>query len=321
MTTQGNSYEWTGQSMGSSVQGSQPLSIDTGLSGARSLPTTPATTPPGTNLQSIQQYQSQPSYDSKSYYSAAPSSQPHYAPHQTMSQQNMTRYGQSIITEPYMKNIMAPPSDRTGGLAHSDSSETQANPYSHSQGNGQVAHGTGEVKSDHEHHSEYLNDTNAAYNANRGSYAYTTNAATGNLSGEHPHLSPEITDSTSHQSGSDRVKSQWAADYSAPPRPAPSSNLYNVMSDTRTNGTNGSGGDTYPTSSNTASAYSSINGSSKRLREDDDQDQTSRPESRSGDSGYDHKRRKTLGEPGIGGPVGGPLPLQSVKTGVGPRRR
>ena len=65
-----------------------------------------------------------------------------------------------------------------------------------------------------------------------------------------------------------------------------------------------------------------MNGSNKRLREDDDQDQTSRPESRSGDSSYDHKRRKTLVEPGVGGSVGGgPLAHQGVKAGGVSRRR
>jgi enhanced filamentous growth protein 1 len=216
---------------------------------------------------------------------------------------------------------MAPPSDRTGGQPDPDPSETKADRYSHSQGNGQVGHGTGE-KPEHDHHSEYLNDTSATYNAGRGSYTYTANTATGTLTGEHPHLPAEMPDSTSHQNGPDRVKNQWAPDYSAPARPAPSSNLYNVMSDTRANGANGSAGDSYSASSNTASAYSSMNGSNKRSRDDDDQDQTSRPESRGGDSSYDHKRRKTLAEPSVGGPVGGgPLAHQSVKPGVVSRRR
>ena len=41
-------------------QGSKLPSIDTGLSNAHSIPTTPATTPPGTQIQSIQQYQQIP---------------------------------------------------------------------------------------------------------------------------------------------------------------------------------------------------------------------------------------------------------------------
>jgi hypothetical protein len=51
------SFQWSSQGGMGSVQGTNPLSIDTGLSNARSMPTTPATTPPGTSIQSMQQYQ------------------------------------------------------------------------------------------------------------------------------------------------------------------------------------------------------------------------------------------------------------------------
>ncbi|EGE86905.2 cell pattern formation-associated protein [Blastomyces dermatitidis ATCC 18188] len=287
--SQGGSYEWPGQSMGTGVQGSQTLSIDTGLTSARSMPTTPATTPPGANLQNMQQsYQSQPSYDtSKSYYSAAPTSQAQYAPNHTITQQsNMS-----------------------------------------SQGNGQVSHGPGEGGPDHDNESEYINDTNTSYSANRGSYTYTTNPSAGNLTGEHAHLSSEIPDSSSHPNGSDsRIaprngsQSQWTPGYPTPPRPAaPSSNLYSVMSDTRGTATNGTAGDSYSTSSNAPSAYSSINGSGKRMRDDDSQDQTSLSETQNGDSTYEHKRRKTLVD-GVGGPVGS-TPLGLPKATPVSRRR
>jgi protein SOK2 len=55
MESSEESFQW-GPQMGS-VQGTNPLFIDTGLSNARSMPTTPATTPPGTQIQSMQQYQ------------------------------------------------------------------------------------------------------------------------------------------------------------------------------------------------------------------------------------------------------------------------
>ncbi|EDN10952.1 predicted protein [Histoplasma mississippiense (nom. inval.)] len=277
--SQGGSYEWSGQNMGTGVQGSQALSIDTGLTSARSMPTTPATTPPGTSLQNMQSYQSQPSYDSsKSYYSAAPTSQAQYAPHNTITQQSNTS----------------------------------------SQGNGQVSHGPGEGEADHDNEPEYINDTNASYSANRGSYAYTISTGAGNLNGEHSHLSSEITDSSSHPNGSDsRVtprtssQSQWKSVYPTPSRPAaPSSNLYSVMSDTRGTATNGTAGDSYSISSNGPSAYSSMNGSGKRMRDDDNQDQTSLPDTQNGDSTYEHKRRKTLVD-GVGGPVGG-TPLEGL---------
>ncbi|QSS51723.1 cell pattern formation-associated protein [Histoplasma capsulatum var. duboisii H88] len=286
--SQGGSYEWSGQNMGTGVQGSQALSIDTGLTSARSMPTTPATTPPGTSLQNMQSYQSQPSYDSsKSYYSAAPTSQAQYAPHNTITQQSNTS----------------------------------------SQGNGQVSHGPGEGEADHDNEPEYINDTNASYSANRGSYAYTISTGAGNLNGEHSHLSSEITDSSSHPNGSDsRVtprtssQSQWTSVYPTPSRPAaPSSNLYSVMSDTRGTATNGTTGDSYSTSSNGPSAYSSMNGSGKRMRDDDNQDQTSLSDTQNGDSTYEHKRRKTLVD-GVGGPVGG-TPLGMPKATPVSRRR
>lgn len=327
--SQGGSYEWSGQNMGTGVQGSQALSIDTGLTSARSMPTTPATTPPGTSLQNMQSYQSQPSYDSsKSYYSAAPTSQAQYAPHNTITQQsNTSRYGQTISTNPYVKNTMGPPSGRTGVPTTPNSSETKADQYSHSQGNGQVSHGPGEGEADHDNEPEYINDTNASYSANRGSYAYTISTGAGNLNGEHSHLSSEITDSSSHPNGSDsRVtprtssQSQWTSVYPTPSRPAaPSSNLYSVMSDTRGTATNGTTGDSYSTSSNGPSAYSSMNGSGKRMRDDDSQDQTSLSDTQNGDSTYEHKRRKTLVD-GVGGPVGG-TPLGMPKATPVSRRR
>jgi hypothetical protein len=49
-------FQWEPQG-GMRVQGSNPLAIDTGLSNARSMPTAPATTPPATQAQSMQQYQ------------------------------------------------------------------------------------------------------------------------------------------------------------------------------------------------------------------------------------------------------------------------
>ena len=49
-------YQWNQQGM-SSAQGANPMSIDTSLSNAaRSMPATPATTPPGGSLQSMQSY-------------------------------------------------------------------------------------------------------------------------------------------------------------------------------------------------------------------------------------------------------------------------
>src|SRR5690242_233235 len=52
MGNQGSSYEWSGANV-QNAPSNQPLSIDTGLSNARSVPTTPASTPPGAVQQGI----------------------------------------------------------------------------------------------------------------------------------------------------------------------------------------------------------------------------------------------------------------------------
>ncbi|EEP76010.1 predicted protein [Uncinocarpus reesii 1704] len=281
--SQGNSYDWAG-----SVHNSHALSIDTGLGNSRSMPTTPATTPPGSNLQGMQSYQSQQSYDSKPYYSSAPSTQAQFTTQQATAPQSMS-----------------------------------------SQGNGQVGHGSVVGEGGQEHETEYINDANGAYNSNRGSYNYSTNHSSGSIQGETNQLSSEMPTSTSNTNGTDRINSrpsgqaQWNPGYSTP-RLGPPSSLYNVVSDTRSTSANGTTGDAYSTSSQSASTYpsSSLNGSNKRCRDDDDQEEPPRNESQNCEGGFEHKRRKTLTENPVGGPVGGAsLALQSLKNGGMPRRR
>ncbi|WEW57898.1 hypothetical protein PRK78_003365 [Emydomyces testavorans] len=283
VTSQGSSYDWTGN-----VHSSHALSIETGLGNSKSMPTTPATTPPGSNLQSMQSYQSQQSYDSKPYYSQAPSSQAHFVPQQPTAPHNMS-----------------------------------------SQGNGQVTHGSGVGEGGQEHETDYLNDTNGAYNGNRGSCNYNTTHSSGSMQGEPSHLSSEMTNSTANTNGTDRLASrpsghaQWTSGYSTP-RLGPPSSLYNVVSDTRGTAANGTVGDAYSAPSSTAPTYSSSsrNGSNKRGRDDSEQDDSSRKDSQNCEVGYEHKRRKTLTENPVGGPVGGAsLALQNLKNGGISRRR
>ncbi|THC91236.1 hypothetical protein EYZ11_009294 [Aspergillus tanneri] len=323
IANQGPSYEWGSQGMNSGVPHSQPLSIDTALSNARSLPTTPATTPPGSNLQGMQSYQGQSGYDSsKPYYSTAPASHAHYAPQQSLSQPGMAPYGT------YMKNDMGPPSVRTpGGPPEGETADVKSERYSHS--NGHVGNGQGEHVPEHE--SEYVQHDNGGYSTSRGSYTYTTNPSVGSLTGDHSQLTPDITGSPSQQNGSGRMTPrtsggppQWSSGYSTPPRPAAAaSSLYNIVSDTRGTPANGGQAENYSVASNSAPGYSAgMNGSlgsGKRLREEDDLDRIVRPDSRGGE--YESKRRKTLTE--VGGPVAGvPLGLQPMKAGgVVSRRR
>ena len=220
----------------------------------------------------------------------------------------------------YMKHEMGPPSSRAPGsgteIEHGDHKNDT---YSHGPGSEQVGHGTGEEEAEHEHDSEYAHDNSTAYNANRASYASYNPAPTlGPLHGEHPHLSPEMNDSSSHPNGSGRgtprtssgSQPQWTAGYNTPPRAPPSSNHYNVISDARGSVSNGaSGNDTYAAAGSIPSTYASthVNGTStggKRLREDDDPDHQSRPASR-GDDIEGMKRRKMGREGSVSGPIGG----------------
>ncbi|GIC84965.1 KilA-N domain-containing protein [Aspergillus udagawae] len=320
LSNQSTSYDWNSQGMTSGVPNTQPLSIDTTLSNTRSMPTTPATTPPGNNLQGMQSYQSQSGYDtSKPYYSTAPSSHPHYAPQHSLSQ-----YGQTMPPHSYIKNEMAPPAGRgPGGQSETETSDVKpADRYS--QSNGHVAPGAGE--SGPEHESDYVQHDNSGYGAPRSSYTYTTNTSVGSLAGEHSQLTTDITGSP-QQNGSGRMTPrtsggpppQWASGY-ASPRPTAASSLYNIVSDTR-GSSNGAGSDNYTVASNSAPTYSMSGslGSGKRGREDDDLDRMGRPDNQ---GEYESKRRRT-NETTVGGPVGGVLMgLQPMKAGGAiPRRR
>ena len=307
ITTQGSSYEWGNQNMSGSVQSStQPLAIDTGLSNARSLPSTPATTPPGNAIHGLPgSYPSQQSYDnSRPMYSAAPQQQSQFA----TQQQNLARFGQPMQPNVYMKNDMGPPSRQTGSGAEGDPTDIKQDPYSHGHSNDQLGHGTGEEEAEHEHDTEYAHDNSAAYNANRGAYNYNTSSTIGSMHGEHPHLSPEQVNGSPHQNGSGRVtprtssvsQPQWNSGYNTPPRTAGSAGLYNVVSDTRGTATNGhSVSDNYSSSGYASTAVNGVTTSNKRAREDDDSDYKTRPGS-GGDDIESLKRRKSGREDSLG---------------------
>lgn len=317
VTNQGSSYEWGGQGMNSGVPHTQPLSIDTALSNQRSMPTTPATTPPGNNMQGMPPYQSQAGYDtSKPYYSAAPHSHSQYAPHTPMTQSGMSSYGQPLPAVGYLKNEMAPPTGRAPG-SEADTPELKSDRYSQ---------GNGANEAVQEQEPEYLQDQGSAYNTNRNSYTYTTNPSVGSLTGEHTQLTPEMTGSP-QQNGSGRMTPRtsggppphWASGYNTPPRPPAATTLYNAVSDTRGTPANGAS-DPYSMASTSTPVYSTtVNGSlgsgSKRMREDDD---VIRPES-AGE--YESKRRKTITDATLGGPIGGAPLLQPMKTGGVMNRR
>ena len=295
---QGSSYDWSNQSTNGSVQTSQPLAIDTGLSNARSLPNTPASTPPGNSMPNMQSYQGQQSYE-KPVYSTAPQPQSQYA----TQQQNMARFGQPPAN-PYVKSDMGPPSRTTGSSSEADHPDIKQDPYAQ-QSIDQVAHNAGDEEGDHEHESDYSHDS-SAYNANRGGYSYNSGVM-GILHGEASHLSPEQVNGSPHQNGSGRVtprntsvsQSQWSAGYNTPPRGSQSGNLYNAVSDSRSSVTNGHAiGDSYSSQSYSSNAVNGANISHKRAREDDELDY--KPRGGSGADIESLKRRKSGRENSIG---------------------
>ncbi|KAL6703629.1 hypothetical protein ACN47E_009489 [Coniothyrium glycines] len=310
MGNQGSSYEWNGANV-QNTQSNQPLSIDTGLSNARSVPTTPATTPPGAVQQGMA-YSSNQGYDSsRPMYSAPPSQPGQYA-----QGQPMMGYRSDGA---YPKNEMAPPS-RIGDV--SDEGEVKPADGMMPPGNEQVSAPT--AGNEGEHESEYTHSS-APYNGSRGPYGYNPNGPSAPMHPDHAHLSPEMTGSP-HQNGSGRAtprttatgQPQWNSSYPTPQRQAPpASNLYNVMSDPRGAPNGNSGHDAY-SSSGAVPQYANpgyattngVNASGKRSRDDEEQDHY-RPDSVQGDDMSGLKRRKTM----EGGAVG-PTYAQDPSPGI-----
>ena len=310
MGNQGSSYDWSGQSINNGVQSGQALAIDTH---PHSTPNTPATTPPGASMQSMHSYPGQQPYDNTRPMYSAPAA----PPGQYASQQNVQHQSDMARPQPnnYMKHDMGPPSARLGAGPQAEHLDSKSDAYAHSQGAEQVGHATGDEEADHEHDTDYPNDSNATYSASRGSYYSTSGTSLGTLHGDHSQVSPEMNDSP-HQNGNGRMTprtsignpSQWTSGYQTPPRAAPSSNLYNVMSDTRSSVPNGTtGAENYaPGSLQSSYAPSHMNGSTpstKRLR-DDDSDDPSRAEGH----GDDSLKRQKMGRQGSVGGVAGSAP-------------
>lgn len=294
MNNQGTSYDWGNQSIAGGVQGAQPLMME---NHPHSTPATPATTPPGASMPSLQPYQSHQSYDSsRPMYSAATPQQTQY-----VTQQSLPRG--APLPSSYGKQDMGPPATRApGSRTGSEHGDSKADVYGQTQGNDQVGHGTGE-EAEHDHDPDYPHDNNTAYTTHRGSFpSYNSGSSIGALHGDHAQNS-DINGSPSQQNGSGRGTPRtsngaqsWTTGYQTPPRAPPSSNLYSTMSDAR---------GTLPNGNTTADHYSAplhpyaptqSNGvtSTKRMREDDDYN--SRPASRSED--LDSLKRRKLGTEG-----------------------
>lgn len=307
------SFQWGQQGM-SGNQGANPMSIDTGLSNAaRSMPATPATTPPGNTLQSMQSYSqgSQPYDTSRGVYNGQAAQQSPYPPSNS-SPQERNIYGQ---TGSYMKSEMGPPSGRPAGTGANEANDVKPSNGMLQHGDG-VPHPSGEDEAEHE--AEYTHDS-GAYDAHRSSYNYNA-PPVAPLAGDHQHIPPEMTGSPNHQTGSGRATPRTAAPpqpyytqqagYSTPPRVPPSSNLYNVMSGDRTSTNGAPAPDVYSSQSDMGAqmqngyapqpVMNGAPGSLKRGR--DDEDDLPRPSS----GGLDLKRRKTV--------IDGPMPTPGYDT-------
>jgi enhanced filamentous growth protein 1 len=314
---------WDNSGLSGSMQNSQPLAIDTGLSNARSLPSTPATTPPANALQGLQSYPAQQqSYDgSRSMYSAAPQQQSQYSMHQSVAQQNLARFGLPMQSSMYTKGEMGPPARAIGPGSDGEHGDVKQDAYVTGQANDQVNHGTVEEVTEHEADAGFSHDGDAAaYGSNRASFAYPSNPPAGSLGGEHGHghLPPDNENGSPHQNGSGRATPRTIATPSAQwpgfkPSPAGGS-LYNTVGDAR-NGASAT--DAYAQSPHTPSA---MNGSMpiKRQREDDDDEY--RP---GDDDGL--KRRKSGREGSVGGNPGydrnGQQAVNRIRSTIIQRRR
>ena len=239
-----------------------------------STPATPATTPPGSNLPSMQPYQShQQSYDaSRPMYSAATSQQTMYA--SQLPNQSMTRNG-SLQSNGYNKDMGPPLGSSAKSEGEHDNKLASYIPHHD--------HGHGDEEAEHEQDTDYAHDTKY-YDTQRAQFNGISMSANG------------------YQNGSGHVASQasaasqplWAAGHQTPPRAPPSSNLYNTTSDTRGALPNGNiASDGHVSGAYAPTQLNGTTSSNKRLRDDDD-DAYSKPHS----DDIDTLKRRKMGREG-----------------------
>ena len=263
MGTQGGSYDWPSGSMTGNVHSGQAMGLE---NHSHSTPATPATTPPGSVLPSLQPYQTQ-----QSMYPSHTPSQAQYP----SQQQSLARSG-SIQSNSFSKQEMGPPSNRMGGSRpESEHGDVKLDPYAHAQAN-DVSHSGGEDGPEHED-SDYTHEGAQAYTPHRGPYSSYNNASTlASYNGDNTHVPSSVNGSSGVSSGpgqgtSRTSQSQWGTGYQTPPRAPPSSNLYNPTSDARGTLPNGNASsETYVSGAYAPTQLNGLVGSSKRMREDDE---------------------------------------------------
>jgi protein SOK2 len=331
MASMGSSdnFGWQGQALNGS-QSTNSMNMETGLNTARSMPNTPATTPPG----SMQPYQpGAHAYDNSRQLYNPPSTQ--QSPYHNANGSQERLYSQN---NPYPKSEMGPPTSRPGASAapgeHHDSKP--ANGVLPSENTTQ-AH-NGEEEGDHEHDPEYTHD-NGGYDGNRPSYNYTA-PGVGALTGDN-NINPEMTGSPNHQGHSGRATPRSAAPqqsyypqntgYGTPPRvQPPTSNLYSVMSNDRPQTNGASGNDVYAPPADMGNSMQNgyaphppvLNGSigaMKRGRDDDDDLPRPGGDGHGAMAGLDLKRRKTM-ESSVPAPTYDAMSRPTSAISGGPRR-
>jgi protein SOK2 len=328
---------WQGQGM-SGPQGANPMTVETGLNNTRSMPTTPATTPPGNSIQNMQSYSSgaSQSYDSsRPMYNAPPSTQSPYQPPGSAPHDRM--YSQASM---YPKSEMAPPTNRPS-ISGPSGEQHDTKPPNGILSSEQPSQGhPGEEEGDHEHETEYTHDA-SAYDASRAPYNYTA-PGVGALTGDN-NIAPEMTGSPNHPAPSGRATPRTAAHpqpyysqhtgYNTPPRVQQTSNsLYNVVANDRGSVNGGPGGDVYAPPADMASSMSNgyapqgsiMNGPSGSLKRgrDDEDDIPRGPADGSGGMGpMDLKRRKTITEAPASTSPYDSMNRQAPPVGGAPRRR
>ncbi|KAI4736104.1 hypothetical protein E4T50_13392 [Aureobasidium sp. EXF-12298] len=229
------SYQWSGQppsTMQQQQPSQQPLAIDTNMNN-RSVPTTPATTPPGSAMHSMPPYQTSQAYDNGRPLYSASSQSSQYGP----------RYGQ-LQPSPYIKNEMAPPA-RAGAEAEHAVDQKPQDGYANHSGAHDDAQG--------EHEGEY------------------TRLWTLRWKPDQTHMSSDMTGSPHHKASggaTPRTTNNYHAGYTTPQRSQHiQSNLFSVMSDNRAP----NGSEMYGQANHAygSQGYQGVNGMQKRMRDDD----------------------------------------------------
>jgi protein SOK2 len=289
-------------------QGASSMSMDNGLNGARSMPNTPAATPPG-SIQSMQSYPSAAQgYDSQRQMYNAPSAQ--HSPYQNSANPPPDR----LYSQPgsYAKSEMGPPASRPPATISSGEQPDNKGPNEQQSQNHPEEEG--------EHEAEYTHDS-ASYDHARAPYNYNNGAGVASMSNE-ANMPSEMANSQNHPPASGRATPRTAAPpqpyyqhhtgYNSPQRVQQStSNLYNVMTSDRAPTNGAPGNDVYapPTdmSSSMSNGYATqppvMNGSASGMKRGrDDEDDIVRPTSDEMGN-LDLKRRKTMMETTVSAPT------------------